>query len=265
MLRSIFLKSLWEQRRSLPLWALGLVGLTFITVLFYPSISDMTEINALLGDEDSIMRVFVGDISDMTSPEGYLNSQLYYLMIPLLFLVFGITQGSGAIAGEEERGTLDLLLSNPLTRSQVFTHKFTSMGAAITVLAFILWLGTVGSVIVVDIDIAVIRLAEITLSAALLGLLFGTMSLTVGGATGKRGTSIAIASVLAVAAYFLNALVPVVDTLEPLSKLSPFYYYIDSDPLTNGLDFLHVMVLMGVTVVLLLIGFVTFGRRDLGV
>ena len=34
-------------------------------------------------------------------------------MIPALFLVASVGNGAGAIAGEEERGTLDLLLSFP--------------------------------------------------------------------------------------------------------------------------------------------------------
>ncbi len=53
MLRNVFLKSLWDQRRSLIWWGIGFAALTLITVLFYPSFSDMPEFNDLLGDEDS--------------------------------------------------------------------------------------------------------------------------------------------------------------------------------------------------------------------
>ena len=265
MLRNVFLKSLWEQRRSLLWWALGLAALTLLTVLFYPSFRDAPEFNDFLGDEDSLVRAFVGDVSDLTSPEGFLNSQLYFLMVPLLFLVFAIARGSGAIAGEEERGTLDLLLSNPLSRSQVLLHKFAAMVVAILALALIMWLSAVIGVIVVDMDISFMRMAEATLSAALLGILFGAVALTLGGATGKRATSIGVASAISVATYFLNALTPVVDAFEPLSKLSPFYYYIDADPLTNGLNLLHAAVLVGLTLLLLPVALFTFERRDLAV
>ena len=37
-------------------------------------------------------------------------------MLPLLLLVYAIGAGSRAIAGEEESGTLDLLLAHPLSR-----------------------------------------------------------------------------------------------------------------------------------------------------
>lgn len=265
MLSNVFMKSLWEQRRSLVWWSVGFFALIFITVLFYPSVSELTEINALLGDDDSVMRAFVGSVADMTSPEGYLNSQLYFIMIPLLFIVFAVAQGSGSIAGEEERGTLYLLLSNPLTRSKVLTHKFLAMVVSILFLALISWVWTVIAVLVVDMDIRIIRLGEVTLSAALLGLVFGAMALAFGSGTGKKGISIGVTSAVAVFTNLLNALALIVDALEPFSKLSPFYYYTQADPLTNGLEPAHLTVLLALAIVFLAIGLFTFERRDLGV
>ena len=40
-------------------------------------------------------------------------------MVPLLLLIAAIGAGAGAIAGEEERGTLDLLLSLPVSRRRL--------------------------------------------------------------------------------------------------------------------------------------------------
>ena len=123
MLRNVFLKSLRDQRRSFTWWAIGLVALTLLTVLFYPALGDAPELNEVLGDEDSLVRAFVGNIDDLTSPEGFLNSQIYFLLVPILLLVFAVAGGSGAIAGEEEKGTLDLLFSHPVRRSVVVLQK----------------------------------------------------------------------------------------------------------------------------------------------
>ena len=86
MLTNVFLKTLRDQRRSLVWWALALVAVTLLNVLFYPSIADAPELNELLGDEDSIARAFSGDFSDLTSPEGFLNSQVYFLLLPILLM-----------------------------------------------------------------------------------------------------------------------------------------------------------------------------------
>jgi ABC-2 type transport system permease protein len=265
MMSNVFMKSLWDQRKSLIWWGLGFAVLMVVTILFYPSVSDTPELNELLGDETSIIRAFVGDISDMTSPEGYLNSQLYFLMVPLLVLVFAISRGSGAIAGEEESGTLDLLLSNPQSRSKVVVHKFAAMVVAITMLGIVLWLSAVIGAIFVDMDVSFVKLGEVTLSAAFLGATFGALALMLSCATGKRNLSIGVASAIGVATYFLNALVPLVDVLEPLTRLSPFYYYIDADPLTNGLSILNALVLAGLSSSMLIVALITFDRRDLAV
>ena len=264
MLRNVFLKSLWEQRIPLAWWALGIAALTVLTVLFYPSIKDSPELDELLGDSD-IMRAFVGDVADLTSPEGFLNSQLFFLMVPVVFLVFAIATGSGSIAAEEQRGTLDILLSNPLTRSEVLAHKFAAMIVSTTALAAVLWVSVVVGVVIVDMDISLARVAEATVSATLLGTFFGALALALGCATGGRGLSVGVSGAVAVVAYFINALRPVVEGIEPTRYLTPFYYYIGADPLTNGLELGHVAVLVGATLALFAIAALTFERRDLAV
>ena len=143
--------------------------------------------------------------------------------------------------------------------------KFAAIIVTTLVLAFIFWLTLAMSAIAIGMEISLLRMAEATLSAALLGLTFGALALAVGCATGKRGISIGVSSAGGVAAYFLNALVPLVDVLEPSRKLSPFYYYIGADPLSNGLNPLHVAVLIGLTLVLVAVALVLFNRRDLAV
>ena len=265
MLRSVFLKTLRDQRRSLIWWGIGLMTLTLLTLLFYPSFEDSQELNDILDDAPAAVKAFSGNYTDYTSPEGYLNSQLLFLMAPLLFLIFAIALGSGAIAGEEQRGTLDLLLSNPLTRSQVAVEKFAAMVVAILALALVLWLGMAIGAAAVEMDINFRRMAEATLSVALLGITFGALALALGSATGKRGMSISVTGAVGVIAYFLNALAPVVGALEPLSKVSPFYYYISSDPLTNGLNFAHAGVLLGLVGAFVALALITVERRDLAV
>ena len=250
---------------SLMFWAIGFALLTLITILFYPSIKDVPEFSELFDETGAIARVFAGGFTDLTSPEGYLNSQVFSLLVPILFLVFAIGQGSGAIAGEEERGTLDILLSNPTTRLQVLTQKFAAMTAAISALSLILWLSVVIGAAIVSMDLSPWRTLHVSLSAMLLGVLFGTLALALGSAIGKRGLSIGVTGAIAVTAYFIYALAPLVEGLEPAEKVSPFYYYIAADPLTNGLNLVHTAVLIGVTAALGAVAAFAFERRDLAV
>ena len=266
MLRSVFLKTLRDRRRALMWWGIGLIALTLYTVLFYPSVRDLPELNQILEQApEALLKLLVGEITDFTSPVGYLNSQLFAFMTPLLFLIFTIGFGSNAIAGEEEQGTLDWLLSNPLSRWRVVTEKFGALVVSTLVLAFVSWLGLAIGARMVNLDISLGRLVEATFSGVLLALVFGTLALALGCATGSRGSSLGVTAAIGVATYFLNSLGLIVEALEPYRRLSPFYYYNAADPLASGLDVGHAMVLVGLTVVLLIVAVITFERRDLGV
>ncbi len=264
MLNSVLLKTLRDQRRTFLWWSAGLSAVNALIIILYPSVEDVPELDAIMESmPEALARLFMGDVVNLTSPEGYLNSQLFILVLPLLFLVFTIGRGSGAIAGEEERGTLDLLLSLPVRRSQVVLEKFVAMVVATLALGLVSWLSMAAAALAVGMEIDFVRLGEVTLSCTLLGLAFGAMALALGCAKGSRGLCLGVTSALAIAAYFLNALAPIAESLEPAQKLSPFYLYIGADPLTSGLNLVHAGVLTGLTTAFLAIGVVLFGRRDL--
>jgi ABC-2 type transport system permease protein len=264
MLSNVFAKSLRDHRKALIWWAIGIVALALLQVVFYPSIGKAEEM-AKLFEENRFFKVFAGDIPDITSPEGYLNSQLFFMMIPILFMIFAITLGSGAIAGEEERGTLDLLLSNPLPRWRVVLEKSATMVVATLLLGLAFWIGLSLGALGVRMEISYLHMAEATFSGVLLGLVYGAIALAAGCLWGKRGLSVGVATALGVAGYFLNALAPLVEGLKTWRRLSPFYFYIGADPLLNGLKGSHVAVLLSLIVLFIGISLLAFQRRDIGV
>ena len=74
-----------------------------------------------------------------------------------------------------------------------------------------------------------------------------------------------IVTLVAAGSYLLNSLAGLVEGLERLKPLSPFYYYDASNPLRSGLDFQHALVLTALILVLLGLALFSVRRRDLGV
>jgi len=186
-------------------------------------------------------------------------------MYPLLLLVFAVGFGSGAIAGEEEKGTLDLLLSNPLNRWRVVLEKYIGMIICTLILIIVFWATLAIGGAIIDMGLNLARLAAVCFSGFLLAIAFGSVALTIGCARGKTGVAMGVGGALGVYAYMLNALAPLIGWLEPFQVASPFYYYIEANPLSNGLDPVHAGVLIGLSIVFLVIAIVTFERRDLAV
>ncbi|MEG3069246.1 MAG: ABC transporter permease subunit [Syntrophaceticus schinkii] len=256
-------KVMRDQRRSLFWWSIGIAALALYTMLFYPSIAGSPELDQMMRELPPALKAMFGEMS-LTSPEGYINTELFSFMMPLLFLIFTILQGGAAVAGEEEQGTLDLVLSTPITRRRFVLEKFVAMLVSTLFLAVILWVSTVAGIAIADFEVNLSRLAEAIFSVFLLAMAFGTLAWPQ-DVPPAGALSTGVSSALAVIAYFLNSMAPLAESVEPFQKLSLFYYYYEADPLRHGLDLGHVGVLLAVTVVLLLIGVMTVGKRDLQV
>jgi ABC-2 type transport system permease protein len=266
MLNNIFLKTLRDQRRSLLLWGSYLVALAVLMALFYPTISHMTAFNQYLSQlPEGMKEMFGAGIIDYTSPVGYFSTELFSMMVPLLLLVFGIGFGANAIAGDEEKGTLGFLLTNPVPRWRVVVDKFGVLVVSMIMLGLFFWVGLVISSSAMSIDISMLKLGEATLGAMLLGLVFAALAFMAGCIKGNKGMSMGIASGLAVLTYLLNTLGGLVTWLKDYRFLSPFYHYMEPDTLANGISPMHILVLLGLVAVFFAVSVPAFNRRDISV
>jgi ABC-2 type transport system permease protein len=263
MLRNLFCKTLRDQRWSLLGWSSGLVALSFYLLYVYPFMNRAGELLKVLDNLPPVIKNLVGNNNFLASPESFLNLQPFSILAPLFFIIFAIAKGSDATAGEEERGSLDLLLANPLKRWRVVLEKSLAQAAALFVLGIVLWMGLAAGTRIFSIVVNWWRLAAVIFSCFLLGMVFFTLSLLFGCLSGKRKFSIGISSCFAVVTYLINAYAPMVEVLRPYRIFSPFYYYNGNSVLINGLNFSHALVMTGLVAVFLAAALFFFNRRDL--
>lgn len=264
MFRNVLLKTVRDQRRALLGWSLGFAGVALMYAAFYPSIRDNADVlNEYVQNLPEAIRGFIGEGTDFASPVGYLQTELFSVFGPLLLLVYAIGAGARAIAGEEEAKTLDLLLSTPIPRTRVVWHKFGAMVVGSLILGAALWasLALLGPPF--ELGVALADLAAACAMIALLAITFGTTALLMGAATGSRALAIGVTSALAAATYIVNALAPAVDALDRIRWISPFYFAIGTEPLSNGFDALDLSVLVGIAAVACVATLRVFDRRDL--
>jgi len=256
-------KTLLDDRRALVWWGAGLALLVAMMVSLYPSIHDNPGLTKLVQDLPKAAKGLLsfGGEFDYSTPAGYLGRELFSFTVPLLFLIVGITSGARAIAGEEEVGTLDLLLSLPLSRRRLALDKLGALALELFGLAFVLWLALVAGARGAGMHIAVWNLASATLAALLLGLAFAGVAFLLGAAGLRRAAAAGAAGALAVAAYFVNGLTPLVSWLAPLQKTSPFYWYSAGDALRTGLD-AHLSLLLVLFALASAASLAAFDRRD---
>ena len=257
-------RALADRRRTTIWWIVGVAAYTLVNVAVYPAVKSQAGLNDLVKQyPPALMAMFGIDAAklDMTSAVGYLSSQMN-LVGPLLLLMVGIGCGAAILAGEEAAGTLDLVLSYPVTRTRTLFEK---AGALVVVVALVA-LGLFGAIVagrLFQLDVPLGQVAAFCVSAALLGTLFGLVALAAGAATGSKALATGVATGAAAATYLVNSLSPVVHALRPFRLVSPFWYAMGSDPLSNGLAVRDVAVLVGLGLAVTALGVAAFNRRDL--
>lgn len=267
MLGSVLRRSLRDTARSFAWWTVGLIGFVALIVAVWPTVKSSPSIAKLHETYPEALKAFTsfGGEFDFGTPAGYLGSELFSFMVPLLLLIAGIGAGARAIAGEEEAGTLDLLLSTPISRMRVALEKLGAIALELVGLGAVLLLCLEVGTSAASMDVSFSHLAAATGSAVLLALAFGAIAFMVGAATGRRGWAIGVTSALGVATYLLNSLAPLVPALESFQPISPFYQYAASDPLRSGLSAGHALILLAIAAVAATLAPLLFDRRDLAV
>lgn len=262
MLRNVFTKGLYDQRRSLIGWALGIVALLLVEGALWPSIRSMPNLDAFLANYPEAFRKLF-NLQDFGTGRGFINAELFSAMVPILFIIFAIGHGARAIAGEEEAGTLDVLLATPISNVRLVLEQAATLAASVASLAVVLWASTIGVSLAFGMGMNAMDLLWAVLAIALLGLEFGWLALAVGAITGRRSAAIAAATIGAVAAYVLFLAAQLVDGLKPWRTISPFYQALHGGPLGGGLSPSFIWLLIGGAAVVAL-SLPIFDRRDIG-
>ena len=263
MLGSVFAGAVRDARRRFVWWSVGLIGYVAVIAAVWPSIRTNEALLKLHETYPESLKAFAsfGGEFDFSTPAGYLGAELFSIMVPLLLLVAGIGGGARALAGEEERGTLELLLAQPVSRRRVALEKLAALGLELAGLGGVFFLASWASTAVAGMRVSAGHLLAATTAAVLLALVYAAIAMLAGAATGRRATAIAVPSALAVCAYLVNGLAPLVDLVHSLRKLSPWYHYAAGDPLRHGLS-LNALVLVAVLIAATVLVPLVLDRRE---
>ena len=264
MQRDSFTKWLWDGRRSLVGWGVAIVLVGGMYAAFWPTIADPTLQEALANYPAAIMEAL--NYTDIATATGYLSATVYGLVVAVLIAVFAISAGTRIVAGDEEAGTLDLVLAHPVGRAPLALQRFAAFTAAVAMidLVFLAAMLALSGPAQFD-DVTVGGLLAMHLHLGLFALLFGALTFGVGAATGRRGWAIGAGSAVAVLGFFANGVLPQVEGLDWTRNLSPFHWLNGSTPLRNGVDPVSVLVMAVLVLTFVAAGVAVFRRRDVAV
>jgi ABC-2 type transport system permease protein len=204
------------------------------------------------------LKAFVGS----NVPGGYVVGETFTLIAPIALVGYAVVAGASAVAGEERDGTMSVLSAQPVTRTGVLLAKAGSLALSLMAVCALFWAGLALAGQAYTSQLTAGRMATGTIHLLFLGLAFAAIALAIGAATGSPETASSAAGGIAAAAYLANAMLPLAG-LGRWAALSPWYYALGSDPLRHGIDLAHLSVLTGLGAFAVVVGVLTFRRRDL--
>ena len=251
------------QARSVAIWGVALGAFGVMMVSIFPAIADGPGLEQLteVYPEGMMQAVGIEDMTSLATIEGFLNAEIFGLVLPLAIPFFAILAAAGAIAGAEENGTIDVLMSNPLPRWQLVAAYFVSTAVSLAGILAVFGLFLWGSAQFIDAELTLSTTAEGVFGAWPLALFFGGLAMLASAVFHRRMLAVGVAGGVLFLMYFLDVVSGLVEDLEFLKYFSAIYYY--GAPLTEGVDWANFAVLTGAALVLAAIAVFAFQKRDI--
>ncbi|HVS49728.1 MAG TPA: ABC transporter permease subunit [Candidatus Dormibacteraeota bacterium] len=262
-LSSVFLKTLRDYRIAILGWGIGM-GLVVV--------SPMASVSALVTTPQarqqlvSLAATFAwnADPVAVDTIGGYATFKIGIFMF--LIAIWPLLAGSRMLRGEEDRGSLDVLLSLPRPRLNVAVEKLAAMWTALLVMGVLIGLLAFAGGKKFGGDFGFGDALLFGLNLALICAVFGGLALLISQFTQERGPAAGWTAGLLLVFIVLDMVHRVVANSEWISRLSPIYYYNLSKPLvpSYGVNAGAMVGLLVLAAILGIAGVWLFVRRDVG-
>jgi ABC-2 type transport system permease protein len=221
-LSSVFLKTLRDYRIAILGWGIGM-GLVVV--------SPMASVAALVTTPEARQQLagiaasfaWNADAVAVTTIGGYATFKIGIFIF--LIIVWPILAGSRMLRGEEERGSLDVLLSVPRPRLRVALEKLAAMWTALLAMGLLIGLIAFAGGRQFGADFGLGDALLFGLDLALISAVFGGLALLISQFTEERGSAAGATVGVLLIFIVLDMVHRIAPNTEWISRLSPIYYY----------------------------------------
>lgn len=255
-------RGLSALRRTGFWWGFGTISFALLNLAFWPSLESSGSLEELEDSMGSMLEAF--GAQGLATPAGYLDGQLYALMLPLLLSGAAIAMTSALTSGDEDAGRLELLHALPLSRSQVWLSRWAAATAMLGIVVAATTALVAATLVPFQLEDAGFgRVVAATLACGALAAFHGSVAYAAGGLGASRGVALGTAVGVLLVGYVVGFVLPISDSLTGARRFSPWNWAIGQQPVSDGVDPLPLLLLLAVTAALLALGTWGVNRRDI--
>ncbi|OGV74383.1 MAG: hypothetical protein A3K19_27210 [Lentisphaerae bacterium RIFOXYB12_FULL_65_16] len=213
-------------RQTLPAWCL-IAGMIFVfQIAVCGTMHDNERVRALLSLLEMlpsfIKGMFGGDILQPGNTSALIAIGYQHPLVLVLFMVYAVGVPTGLLTGEVQRGTMELLLSRPATKTQVYVCAALPTVVGMFALTLVMFAGTVAGTRLFDFGMP-IPLMSFFRTAATGGLMasaVGGVALLAAASFRRRSTAVGLTVAFLVLNHFVFVFAgwwPLLDSLRNVS------------------------------------------------
>ena len=233
-------------------------------------IHDSESVKSLLNMIDMLPRIVKSALGGEGLQAGNLPSLIAigynHPLVLTLFLLFAVGIPTGMLAGEVQRGTMELILSRSTTKSQVYICAGIITVGGMFALVIVMFLGTVVATTIYDFGepIPLYRFFQLAINAGLLATAIGAISLLCAASFRRRGKAVGVAVGYIMVNYFASIITEWWPKMAWLDRVTIFNY-VGSDKIfgSEAWPVGDMAVLAAVFVAAFIAGAIIWQRRDL--
>jgi ABC-2 type transport system permease protein len=258
----LFIHETRSRWRAILGWGFGLILFGAIYISIFPGLFEQ-----LQSLKDLAIYKLVG--MQLGSVESYLASVIL-VYAAILLCIYCIIASTSTLAGEEDNGTLELIVAMPLSRWQILTAK----AVALCVVAFLIMIiASIGNAFILAVikinhpmNVTPFGLFAALMSSLPLALGFIMIGLFLGAILPNRRLSATVLTILFIASFFGENIAGMVKSLEPIRYFSLLNYYNTTETIfTYGPRLSDIIILLGIAVVFFILALFSFSRRNITV
>lgn len=265
--KNLFNKEIKRNAFSLVLWMIIISVLIVITMSVYPTfMANQSKISSMLSivPKGALQFKGISDFNDLLSVLGfYASNNVIYMM--LLGSIFAIVLSSGILSKEEYNKTAEFLLTRPLTRGEIFFTKVAVILLNVVLLNLVVSIVGFICLQLVKTSLFSIRaFLVLSVNTFLLNLLFCTVGLFISLLI-RRARPVTFQSIgLVLILYFISTISKISPDISMIGYLSPFRF-VELNVVRQGyhLDMLHLLYFLGISMMLLVISWFIYRKKDI--
>jgi ABC-2 type transport system permease protein len=254
--------------RILPIWLLIAIIIFLFQIAICGILHDNESVKTFLQFIDMLpfaKSILGGDALQLGNVSGLIAIGYNHPLVLLLYMLFAVGVPTGLLAGEVQKGTMELIMSRYVAKLQTYICAGLITVTGMFALVLVMFLGTIFATNLYDFGEAIplYTFFQAAINGGLLASAVGGIAL-LAAACFQRNTAVWLTVAYLVVNYFVSVIAewwPLIKFLNPAT----IFHYVDGQKIFSGAGWPlgDMAVLLSILVVSTFLGGVIWSRRDL--